>query len=171
MDDQSIWLWYMGSLCFRQPTTTRSYPLSADLVSYLPHPHEVVQHLKNLYATFGVWWLPKAHSELPLCFKYHYPSSSFLFFLGSSMQHCLGRLTTQTQTATQPLLHHPIVSDVDGAMKGRRGLTAIGTCPECDQFSLSEIVLCKGSNVPAHKGRWYQVVSLPLNKHNVERFD
>lgn len=40
-----------------------------------------------------------------------------------------------------------------------RGLRVIERCPECDNFSLSEIVLCKGTNFPAHKGRWYQVVS------------
>lgn len=45
-----------------------------------------------------------------------------------------------------------------------RGLTPIEPCPECKENSFSEIVLCKGTNIPAHKGRWYQIVSLCLYK-------
>lgn len=52
------------------------------------------------------------------------------------------------------------VADVEDAMQGKSRLSAIEKCPECDCFSLSEIVLCKGSNIPAHKGRWYQIVSV-----------
>lgn len=50
------------------------------------------------------------------------------------------------------------VIDHDAGLIAWRGLEPIEKCPECDNFSLSEIVLCKGSNILAHKGRWYQIV-------------
>lgn len=48
----------------------------------------------------------------------------------------------------------------DAGQQSLRGLSAIESCPECNEYTLSEIVLCKGTNIAAHKGRWYQVVSV-----------
>lgn len=56
------------------------------------------------------------------------------------------------------------IMEHDTGQHGLRGLTAIEMCPECSAFSLSEIVLCKGTNIAAHKGRWYQVVSVRLKR-------
>lgn len=61
--------------------------------------------------------------------------------------------------SNDPLLEARVsLKDHDTGQQGRRGLSPIEICPECGELTLSEIVLCKGANIAAHKGRWYQVV-------------
>lgn len=52
------------------------------------------------------------------------------------------------------------VLDHDSAAPSWKRLVAREVCPECSEFTLSEIVVCKGTNIPTNKGRWYQRVSL-----------
>lgn len=52
----------------------------------------------------------------------------------------------------------PILLDID-ADHSEAGLKPVAYCKTCGRLSLSEIVICKGSNTTANKGKRYQVVS------------
>lgn len=52
------------------------------------------------------------------------------------------------------------IYDPDSEEIANAGLKPVAVCVECDRFSLSEIIICKGSNNPKHKGWRYQVVCI-----------
>lgn len=63
----------------------------------------------------------------------------------------------------------PIVLDEDIDYR-KAGLKPVAFCKGCGRLSLSEIVICKGSNTPINKGKRYQVVCtlviLPSRRDN-----
>lgn len=52
-----------------------------------------------------------------------------------------------------------LVVDHDASLNTWKRLRPIAVCPECGSFTLSEVVVCRGTNIMANKGRWYQRVS------------
>lgn len=66
---------------------------------------------------------------------------------GSSITH------KEHMGGTAAHIYDPDTEDLANA-----GLKPVAVCVQCNRFSLSEIIICKGARTPKHKGWRYQVV-------------